>query len=85
MLRAEATLVAVPGLLIAAASLVAEHRLWGTQASVAEAHGLRSCSSQALEHRLNNCGAWADSCLENPMDRGTLRATVHGVARVGHD
>jgi hypothetical protein len=25
------------------------------------------------------------SCLENPMDRGTLRATVHGVARVGHD
>ena len=25
------------------------------------------------------------SCLENPMDRGTWRATVHGVARVGHD
>ena len=25
------------------------------------------------------------SCLENPMDRGTLRAAVHGVARVGHD
>ena len=25
------------------------------------------------------------SCLENPMDRGALRATVHGVARVGHD
>ena len=25
------------------------------------------------------------SCLENPMDRGTLRATVQGVARVGHD
>ena len=25
------------------------------------------------------------SCLENPMDRGTLWATVHGVARVGHD
>ena len=24
------------------------------------------------------------SCLENPMDRGTLRAAVHGVARVGH-
>jgi len=25
------------------------------------------------------------SCMENPMDRGAWRATVHGVARVGHD
>ena len=25
------------------------------------------------------------SCLENPMDRGAWRATVHGVARVGHN
>ena len=25
------------------------------------------------------------SCLENPMDRGTWWATVHGVERVGHD
>ena len=25
------------------------------------------------------------SCLENPMDRGTWRATVHGVARVEYD
>ena len=25
------------------------------------------------------------SCLENPMDRGAWRATVHGVARVEHD
>ena len=25
------------------------------------------------------------SCLENPMDRGAWRATVHGVIRVGHD
>ena len=25
------------------------------------------------------------SCLENPMDRGVLRATVHGVARVEYD
>ena len=24
-------------------------------------------------------------CLENPMDRGTWWAAVHGVARVGHD
>ena len=26
-----------------------------------------------------------DSCLENPMDRGAWRATVHGVAGVGYD
>ena len=25
------------------------------------------------------------SSLENPMDRGAWQATVHGVARVGHD
>ena len=25
------------------------------------------------------------SCLENPRDRRTLQATVHGVPRVGHD
>ena len=25
------------------------------------------------------------SCLENPMDRGAWRATVHGVARAEHD
>ena len=25
------------------------------------------------------------SCLENPMDEGAWWATVHGVARVGHD
>ena len=24
-------------------------------------------------------------CLENPMDRGAWRATVHGVAKVGHN
>ena len=25
------------------------------------------------------------SCLENPMDRGAWRATVHGVTTVGHN
>ena len=25
------------------------------------------------------------SCLGNPMDRGDWQATVHGVARVGHN
>ena len=27
----------------------------------------------------------SSSCLENPMDREARQATVHGVARVGHD
>ena len=42
-------------LLIAVASLVAKHRLQGMQVSVAVIHVLRSCDSQTLEHRLNNC------------------------------
>ena len=25
------------------------------------------------------------SCLKNPIDRGTWRATVHGITRVKHD
>ena len=25
------------------------------------------------------------SCLENPIDRGAWKATVHGVSRVGHN
>ena len=32
------------------------HELWGSQASVAMAHALSSCSSWALEHRLTSCG-----------------------------
>ena len=39
--------------------LLAEHRLLGAQASVAVAHELSHCSSQALEHRLSGCGAQA--------------------------
>ena len=39
--------VLVHGLLIAAASLVAEHRLWGAQASGAAARRLNSCDPQA--------------------------------------
>ena len=43
-------------LLIAVASLVAEHGLKGVWPSVIAARGLSSCSSQALEHRLSSCG-----------------------------
>jgi len=45
--------------LIVVGSLAAEHRLSGAQASVISAHGLTSCSSQVLEHRLASCGTWA--------------------------
>ena len=39
-------------------SLAAEHRLQGTQPSVAGACGLGNCGSRILEHRLSSCGAW---------------------------
>ena len=52
------SLAVVHSLLAAVASLVAEHRLQDMQASVVAARGLRSCCSQALEHRLNSCGTW---------------------------
>ena len=46
-------------LLIAVASLVAEHGLQGTQASVAVAPRLSSYSLKASEHRLSSHGTWA--------------------------
>ena len=52
-------LAAVHGLLIAVASLAADHGFYGIRASVVVAQGLSSCSSWALEHRFNSCGAWA--------------------------
>ena len=63
--RADFSLVAVSGgyplfvmhgLVIAAASLVAEHGLKGLHASAVAVGELSSCSSLALEHRLNGCG-----------------------------
>ena len=51
--------VAVHGLLIVVASLVAEHQLQGEWASVVVVRGLSSCDSQALELRLSSCDTWA--------------------------
>ena len=51
------SLAVVQGFLIAVYSLDAEHRLYGAKASAVAACGLSSCSSCALEHRLNSCGA----------------------------
>ena len=46
-------------LLIAVASLVVEHRLQGSWASVVTAPGLRTCGSRALKHSLSSCDTWA--------------------------
>ena len=46
-------------LVVVCGLLVAEHRLCGALAVVVAARGLSSCNSQALEHRLDGCGAWA--------------------------
>ena len=53
------SLVVVCRLLIAVASLVAEHRLQSARASVVAAFGFSSCSSWAVEHRLSSCGTQA--------------------------
>jgi len=53
------SLVAMCWFLIVVASPVAEHRFQGVWASVVAACRLSSCGSRVLEHRLNNCGAWA--------------------------
>ena len=53
------SLVAMRGLLIAVAFLVAEHGLWDSQASAAAAHELSGCGSRALEHSFNSRGARA--------------------------
>ena len=51
------SLVVVPGLLVAAASLVMERGPQGPQASVVAEHGLSGCGPQAVEHRLSGCGS----------------------------
>ena len=43
-----------------------------------------------IKTKVNKCGEENGnplqySCLENPIDRGAWQATVHGVARVGHN
>ena len=50
---------AVRGLLLAVASLVVDLRFLGAWALVVVKCGLSSCSSQALQCRLNSCGTRA--------------------------
>ena len=44
-----------------------------------------SVSRSGRSHREGNSNPLQCSCLGNPMDRGAWWATVHGVAKVGHD
>ena len=74
------SLAMVHRLLIAVASLVAEHRLWGTQTSGLAAHGLNSCGFQALEHGLNSYGFQA---LEHGLNSYGFQALEHGLNSCG--
>ena len=49
--------------LIAVASLVVEHRLWGARASIVVTSRLRSCGTWALDCKLSSCGTWAELSL----------------------
>ena len=51
-----AAFLVVCRLLIAAASLGAEHEHWSVWGSAVAAYGLSSCGSKATEHRLSSCG-----------------------------
>ena len=53
------SLVAMCRLLIVLAFLVAKHRVQVTWASGVIARGLSSCSSRAVDHKLNSCGTRA--------------------------
>ena len=51
----------------------------------ANAGDVHSIPGSGRSPRAGNGNSLQYSCLENPMDRGVWRATVHGVSRVGHD
>ena len=53
--------------------------------SACRAGGLGSIAGSGRSPGEGNGNPLQYSCLENPMDREAWRATVHGVARVGHN
>ena len=53
--------------------------------SACNAEDLGSISRSGRSSIKGNGNLLQYSCLENPMDRGVWRATVHGVTKVGHD
>ena len=63
------------------ASLVAQCKEFACNAGDAE--DLGSIPGSGSSPGGGNGNPFQYSCLKNPMDRGALRATVHGVSRVG--
>ena len=55
------------------------------KASAYSAGDLGSIPGLGNSHGEGNGNPFQYSCLENPMDRGAWRATVHGIARVRHN
>ena len=55
------------------------------KASVCNAGDLGSIPGLGRSPGEGNGNPLQYSCLENPMDKGAWRATVHGVTRVRHD
>ena len=55
------------------------------KASASNAGDPGSVSGFGRSPREGNGNPLQYSCLENPIDRGVQQATVHGVARAGHD
>ena len=55
------------------------------KASACDAGDLGSSPGLQSSHGERNGNPLQYSCLENSMDIGTWQATVHGIARVGHD
>ena len=55
------------------------------KASVRNAGDMGSIPGLEISPGEGNGNPFQYSCLGSPMDRGAWRATVHGVARVGHD
>ena len=62
-----------------AVTFVVEHGLWSILASVVAARGLRSCSSRAVEHRINSCGTglWCSMVCRIFPDQGSNPRLLH--------
>ena len=76
------SLAAVHRFLMPIASLVPEHNLYDSQASVVVVHGLSNCGSWAPELRLSSCGH-RFSCLTACgifLDQGSNSCLLHGKA-----
>ena len=65
-------------------SFLTPHRLVSNE-SACNAGDLGSIPGSGRSPGKRNGNPLQYPCLENPMDRGAWWATVHGVARVGHD